>query len=153
MGTRGDPFSSPSPPSSSAAPRLGEERPPLKQPRRRKRGPRSLLILRHRFFRGFPPRVAGGKSPAMTLARQPTSSTRGHDSSTRLPDTHLPTFLQINARSLNSKIRQAELSNRLTSLQPDIILLTETWLDSSTPYLNIDNFHHSYLPHFLITHR
>ena len=43
-------------------------------------------------------------------------------------------------RSINSKTKQAELSVHLELHQPDILGITESWLDASTPYLAIPNY-------------
>ena len=43
-------------------------------------------------------------------------------------------------RSINSKTKQAELSVHLELHQPDILGITESWLDESTPDLAIPNY-------------
>ena len=43
----------------------------------------------------------------------------------------LPSLMLSNVRSLNNKMD--ELDNRVARLSPDVIFLTETWLDNDTP--------------------
>ena len=43
------------------------------------------------------------------------------------------TILSVNVRSINSKIKRARLKLLLEDRRPDIVALTETWLDVSRP--------------------
>ena len=45
-----------------------------------------------------------------------------------------------NMRSVNSKEKQAELYTHLNNFVPDVLAMTETWLDESTSKLSIPNY-------------
>ena len=50
------------------------------------------------------------------------------------------TVLYTNIQSINHPIKLEELNHYLDTHTPDIVALTETWLDDSTPHLSIPNY-------------
>ena len=130
---------------STTTPLWGDARPPSAPSSRMcKRGPRSYVSKLRRQQRGFPPNGSSGKSRVKPLATgslfsSSPSLSKSLDDINTLNNGSVR-ILQISARSINSHARRAELSHTLEEFQPDILLITETWLDVSTPHLKIDNY-------------
>ena len=102
---------------------------PLACRRSRRRGPRSCSALQRRTAgRSKPPGSAGGEAPALLPV------------SVSPPSQNSFTIMLYNMRSVNSKEKQAELYTHLDNFVPDVLAMTETWLDESTSKLSIPNY-------------
>ena len=107
---------------------MGDARPLLPASRRaRRRGPRSIVALSRR--RRAPPGGAGGEPSAIpSVPVSPITS----------PQEFL--ILLVNVRSINEAARRAELSACLLLHDPEVVCITETWLDASTKYVDIPGY-------------
>ena len=66
------------------------------------------------------------------------------DLSTVPPNQFLNSFIHLSVRSLVRKTGEIEALFKIAGL-PQALLLTETWLTTNSPLLNIDNYH--FYPH------
>ena len=107
--------------------------------------PPSSLTDLHHFSNSIPVRVSSRSRNVRSSSHFPKQCSnsenlvkiRFHNSPRKsLSKTLTPSVLYFNARSLKNKVD--ELSIRCQQLKPDVIVITETWLDQNVP----DNFLH-----------
>ena len=100
--------------------------------RLRRRGPRSALALcrraQAREQKGSPPGGASGEAEVLPPANDLSKAALGFST------------LHFNIRSINNSEHQAELFAHLEVHRPDLLALSETWLDASTKHLSIPGY-------------
>ena len=78
----------------------------------------------------------GGRAPPGAVGGQPPTSAPAPVS---LPQLLLSLYF-LNIQSLQSPTKRTELQNHLDAHTPDILAITETWLDDSAPAITIPNY-------------
>jgi hypothetical protein len=80
-----------------------------------------------------------GEADDSSETQRPQKKRRGKKPSDNKQSENIK-FLLVNIRSLRNKINSAKLYLQLEQSKPDVILITETWLDSSTEEVAIPGY-------------